>query len=285
MTQEQSNSIVNLGDLGKPANTLVKKISDAVGGIFAPYQTRRLAKAEAEAAVISAQSDIQITDLHRRAVRRWIEEEAQHQKNIESITAKALPLLNNDTNASAVDDDWIVNFFDKSRIVSNDQIRDLWSRILAGEANDPGTYSKRTVNFLAGLDKQEAQLFTKLCGFAWGIGTEAPLIFDASGEIYNRHGINFVSLNHLDTIGLIKFGSLAGFVQGEIPGGAYMVHYYGRRLKLNMRKNTNELDIGKVMFTQIGLELAAVCGSGPVEGFWEYVNTKWKAHLGSLGAE
>lgn len=52
MTKEQSNSIVNLGDLGKPADTLVKKISNAVGGIFAPYQVRRLAKAEAEAAVI-----------------------------------------------------------------------------------------------------------------------------------------------------------------------------------------------------------------------------------------
>ena len=210
MTKEQSNSIVNLGDLGKPADTLVKKISNAVGGIFAPYQVRRLAKAEAEAAVIQAQTDIQITDLHRRAVRRWIEEEAQRQENIETITTTALPLLNGDANAGAVDDDWIVNFFDKSRIVSDGQMRELWSRILAGEANDPGTYSKRTVNFISGLDKSEAELFTTLCGFACKVGTLVPLVFDSEGAIYNKHGINFNSLHHLEAVGLIKFGSLAG---------------------------------------------------------------------------
>lgn len=280
MTKEQSNSILNLGNLGKPADTLVKKISNAVGGIFAPYQVKRLAKAEAEAAVIQAQTDIQITDLHRRAVRRWIEEEKQRQENIETITTTALPLLNGDANAGAVDDDWIVNFFDKSRIVSDGQMRKLWSRILAGEANEPGTYSKRTVNFLSGLDKSEAELFTTLCGFAWEVGTLVPLVFDSEGEIYNKHGINFNSLQHLDAVGLIQFGSLAGFVRSNIPGGTYAVHYYRRRLEMHLSdSDSNELDVGKVMLTRVGLELATVCGSGPVDGFWEYVSEKWNAHL------
>ncbi|HLL76618.1 MAG TPA: hypothetical protein VK421_15295 [Pyrinomonadaceae bacterium] len=43
------NSIVNLGDLTKPATVLIEKISDAVGGVFRPYQIKRLAHAEAEA--------------------------------------------------------------------------------------------------------------------------------------------------------------------------------------------------------------------------------------------
>ena len=285
MVQEQSPSLVKLGDFGKPANTLVKKISDAVGGIFAPHQTRRLAKAEAEAALTKAQSDIQITDLRRRAVHRWIEEEAQRQKNIESITTKAFPLLNNDTNASSVGDDWIVNFFDKSRIVSDAHMQDLWSRILAGEANAPGTYSRRTVNFLSGLEKYEAQLFAKLCGFAWNLDVLVPLIFDSNAQIYNKHGINFVSLSHLDDIGLAQFSSLTGFVRQKLPA-TYVVHYYGRRLVLNWHENTdNELGIGTVMLTRIGQELAPICESAPVDGFWEYVNSRWKAHLQSPGTE
>ena len=40
------NPLVNLGDLSKPAVVLVEKISDAVGGIFKPYQIVRVAKAE-----------------------------------------------------------------------------------------------------------------------------------------------------------------------------------------------------------------------------------------------
>ena len=37
MPEGISNSLVNLGDITKPANTLIKKVSEAVGGLFAPY--------------------------------------------------------------------------------------------------------------------------------------------------------------------------------------------------------------------------------------------------------
>ena len=42
-------SIIKAGDLSKPANTLIEKIADAVGGYFKPFQIKRVAKAEAEA--------------------------------------------------------------------------------------------------------------------------------------------------------------------------------------------------------------------------------------------
>jgi hypothetical protein len=46
---DDMNSLVNLGDLTKPATVLVEKISDAICGAFLPYQIKRVAKAEAEA--------------------------------------------------------------------------------------------------------------------------------------------------------------------------------------------------------------------------------------------
>ena len=159
MSGDTSSSLVNLGELSKPADTLIRKVSNAVGGLFAPYQIKRLAKAEAKAALTKAQSEIDVTDLHKRAAHRWINEEAQRQNNMENIIARALPQLSESANADSVENDWIVNFFDKSRIVSDEQMQDLWSRILAGEANAPGTYSKRTVNFLSDLDKVDADLF------------------------------------------------------------------------------------------------------------------------------
>ena len=197
MPNNTPNSLINLGDLSKPANTLIKKASNAVGGLFAPYQIKRIAKAEVEAELIKKQSEIEITDLQRRAMSRWIDEEALHQKNMEDVTTKALPQLNEEAKADSIENDWLVNFFDKSRIVSDNEMQELWSRVLAGEANAPGTYSKRTVNFLSDLDKAEADLFTKLCGFVWMIGELRPLVFDASAEIYNRHGINFSSLRRV----------------------------------------------------------------------------------------
>ncbi len=269
------NDLINFGNLTKPADTLIKKISNAVGVLFEPRQIKRVAQAKAEAAKIEAQSEIELTDLHRRAARRWIGEEAQRQINMESITAKALPQLNDNATPASVADDWIVNFFERSRIVSDNEMQELWSRVLAGEANVPRTYSKRTVNFLSDLDKAEAALFTKLCGFAWEMGEVVPLVFDVEAKIYNKHGINFATLHHLDSIGLVKFQNLPGFARRDVPE-IFAVNYYGRLLNLERSKgDDNNLNIGKTLLTRTGRELSSICGSKPVEGFLEYVKTQW----------
>lgn len=286
MPSDTSISLLNLSKLSEPADTLIRKISNAAGVLFEPYQIKRVAKAKAEAAKTQAQSEIEITDLHRRAARRWIEEEAQRQKNMEDITARALPQLDEDAKPDSIEDDWIVNFFDKSRIVSDNQMQDLWSCVLAGEANSPGTYSKRTVNFLSDLDRTEADLFTKLCGFGWLMGDEGdeemiPIVFDDKAEIYNTFGINFGTLINLQSIGLIQFDSIRGFNSIKLPK-SILTHYYGRPLRLNLRKDAdNELEIGSVILTRIGQELAPICGSTQVDGFWEYVQGKWKDYVPS----
>ncbi|MFZ0035593.1 MAG: DUF2806 domain-containing protein [Sedimentisphaerales bacterium] len=249
-----------------------------MGGIFKPYQIKRVAKAEAEATLIKAQTEIQITDLHRRAMHRFVEEEANRQKNIEDITAKALPKLNDKADPSKVEDDWIVNFFDKCRIVSDNEMQNLWSRVLAGESNSPGTYSKRTVNFLSDLDKGEAEQFTRLCGFEWTIDSEiAPLIYDEyKHQIYKDQGINFDLLRHLESIGLIRFSDIEVYLYEGMPK-KLTVLYYGTSVTLEMPSySSNEINVGHVLFTKIGKELAPICGSKPVDGFLEYVIKKWK---------
>lgn len=185
MTEDKSTSLVNLGELSKPANTLIKKVSSAIGGVFEPWQIKRVAKAEAEAALIKAEGEIEITDLHRRAMHRFVEEEANRQENMEEITQKSLPHLNDESNPNQMEDDWVTNFFYKSRIVSDEEMQGLWAQVLAGEANSPGSYSKRTVNLLSDLDKKDAELFQTLCRFGWMIGNFYPLVFDPQADIYN----------------------------------------------------------------------------------------------------
>ena len=276
MTPDTPISLANLaGKLVKPADTLIKKISSAAGIL---YGLEKIAEAEAKAALIKARSDIEITDLQRRAANRWMAEEAQRQKNMEDITDKALPQLDENAKPESMDNDWVANFFDKCRIVSDGEMQGLWSRVLAGEANAPGSYSKRTVNFLSDLDKAEAGLFTKLCGFGWQIGNVVPLVFDVQAEIYNKYGINFSTLSHLESIGLVQFDNLAGFINQNLPK-KFDVLYYDRALVLEMPQDAgNPLQIGKVLLTRIGQELAPICGSKPVDGFWEYVKDQWKEY-------
>ncbi|SRR5260370_28050179 len=171
------NVVKALGELSKPATVLIEKVSDAIGGIARAWQIVRVARAEGVAKRIEAQAQIEVSELQQRAWRRFLLEEEHRQKNIENITRKALPDLSEESDPSKMDDDWIANFFDRCRLISDDEMQSLWSRVLAGEANVPGTYSKRTVNLLSTLDKKDAELFTRLCGFAWFVGSLVYLWF------------------------------------------------------------------------------------------------------------
>jgi hypothetical protein len=273
----ESNSIINIGDLSKPANTLIERISDAIGGIFRPYQIRRVAEAEAEAAKIHAVAEIEVSELQRRAIHRWMVEEAKKQQNIEGITQKALPQLSEDAKPDKLEDDWITNFFDKCRLISDEEMQVLWSNILAGEANSPGKYSKRTVNLLGSLDKSDAELFLRLCSFAVWMGEATPLVYDTEHDIYVGHGITFDALTHLETVGLIRFDSLAGFVQKGLAQKGY-VDYFDKKLWIEFPKHeNNDFQVGHVLLSKAGSQLATICASSSRDGFDQYLRDKWKA--------
>jgi hypothetical protein len=270
------SSLINLGELAKPATVLIEKISDAVGGVFKPYQIVRVAKADAAANQIRTEAQIQITDLQRRAMYRFLEEEAKKQSNIEDITQKALPHLRQDSTPQDIEDDWITNFFDKSRIISDSDMQQLWSRVLAGEANSPRSFSRRTVNLLSDLEKRDAELFATLCGFGWIMGDIVPLVFDSQDEIYNQHGINFSTLLHLESLGLIQFNNLSGFVFQKI-NKLGTASYYGTVVNLTFPNDKdNNFEVGKVLFTKAGQELAHVCDSKPIDGFFDFVCKHWE---------
>ena len=282
---------LNVGDLVKPIDTLIHKISDATGVLYEPRRIRRKAEAESDAAIVSAkaeaaadiiktESEIEITDLHRRAAQRWIQEEAKRQKNMEGIIDKAEPHLNAEAKPDSMEDDWITNFFDKCRLISDSEMQSLWARVLAGEANAPSTYSKRTVNLLSELDKSDAELFTELCGFGWMIeNLFTLLVFDETAEIYNRHKIDFDTLSHLNSIGLIQVEHVACFTRTSLPR-RFDAHYYGKPLPLEIfGVDNNVLKIGKTLLTKIGQELAPISGSKPVAGFYEYAKNQWWQYL------
>ncbi|MEQ9490898.1 MAG: DUF2806 domain-containing protein [Alphaproteobacteria bacterium] len=131
-------SLINIAELAKPASLLIEKISEAIGGAMRPRQIRRVAEAEADAAVILAKADIEISALQRRALGRFLLEEGVRQANIEKVTELAIRELEDDADPSKVDNDWIASFFEKARLVSDEDMQVLWSKLLAGEANSLG---------------------------------------------------------------------------------------------------------------------------------------------------
>jgi len=167
MAEGGGNNLINLGDLSKPATELINRVSDAVGGIAKPWQMKRVARAEVEAEKIRAEGSVEISEIERRGLERLVREEGQKQENIENITAKAIPNLGSEAKPENIEKDWLTHFFDRSRLVSDEEMQTLWANLLAGEANAPGQFSRRTVELVGTFDKKDAQLFTDLCKFVW----------------------------------------------------------------------------------------------------------------------
>ena len=271
-----NNSLVSTEGLTRPATVLIEKISEAVGALYEPRQIRQVAQAKADAAMTLAKGEMEINEVKRRALQRFVDEETRNQQNMESIVAKAIPVLDDNAPTENIESDWITNFFDNCRSVSDRDMQLLWSRILSGEANSPGSFSRKTVNLVADLDKSSAELFQTLCSFGWQFGEMfGPLIVDPREPIYTQRRIGLFSLGDLDAIGLIQINASSGFALKDLPKWI-TAGYQGQLVQLELPEDSgNILEVGIVLLTPSGLQLSQIVNPTPIDGFFEFIYDKW----------
>jgi len=269
------NSVINLGDISKPVTVLIEKISNAVGVLYEPRRIRKRAEAEVEAGKIKPLASIELNEIQQRGIDRLVHQEGRKQENIETITAQAAASIGEDANVEGLEEDWVAHFFKNCDTVSDKEMQSLWSRLLSGEATKPGTFSKRTVDFVAPMDKKDAQLFTEFCQFCWFIGDVTPLIMDVKSDIINKKGINFSSLKHFDAIGLISFESFSSYRRKGFGKYAHRL-YFGTPILIEFSNDSeNEILTGNALLTQAGQELAPICGAQRNDEFYEYIINEW----------
>lgn len=284
--------LVGLGQIGV---RLIEKISDATGVIYEPTRIARRANAEAKAAIIQAETDVEVAAIRARAAERFVNEQILHQANMEAIIEKASSRIEEDASPEDMADDWLLNFFDKSRMVSDDEMQEIWAHILADEANFPGAYSRRAVNILSELDKSDAELFNSLCRFRLitvrHLSITAPglppyprsrfntpsnppclAVMDLRNSIYSDHGIDYDALLHLEGLGLITTipQGYSSVSSGKVP---YVCE--NRHLILS---SSGPIPVGMAKFTSAGAQLSELCF--PLEtptGFADYLTGVWES--------
>lgn len=269
---------VDFSGLSEPATKLVEKISDAIGVLYEPTKMKKIAKAQSEVKKIEFQTSIELTELEERALRRTINSQARKQHNIDSITIKAAKEIDSQENndIELLDEDWINHFFNQCEDISDDMMQGLWSRVLTGEAQKSGSFSKRTLNFLSTLDKRDAELITNLGSTVWNQhNSPLPIVFSYEEEAIQKLGLDYDSLRHLESIGVITLGTMNYSVQFEKEYGYFT--YYDKAIMMKIgtkRKNTfmpikqNSVDIGMVLLTNIGRELIRISGSKPDDNYF-----------------
>lgn len=270
-------SLIDIGKLSEPATKLIEKVSDAVGGIAKPWQTERVAKAEAKAEIIKAQTRVEISEIEKRGLQRLAREEGRKQENIESITAQAAQRLSLDATPDQMDTDWLTYFFERAKLISDDEMQTFWSNLLANEANEPGTFSKITVNLASTLDKSDAQLFTNFCTCVWKFFDGFyPVAFEIDSQVpgLEDENIHFENLEHLSSLGLLTHVAM-GYAIFELPK-SFEASYFDRNHKFILAENSeNSLPTGNARFTQSGEQLFQICGAEPSSSYLDRTITYW----------
>ncbi len=169
--------------LEKLVNVVASGIGAVAGPMLAPWTARQHAKAkliEASSQATSLQTIAQAQASARRAltardatsgtveitreqiIQRLEFQEQKRQQNIVSVVRQAAEELGDE---EVIDDepdhDWTARFFEYVQDVSEEDIRSIWARILAGEVRTPGRVSLRTLSILRNMSRLEAELFSE----------------------------------------------------------------------------------------------------------------------------
>lgn len=165
------------------------------------------------------------------------------------------------------DFDWFVRFYESVGNVSNEQMQEIWAKILSGEINHPGSYSLRAIEILKNLSQRDAQLFGKICSFSICSGEH---IFIPFYESYlDECKIAYSEIMRLDELGLINSNGMLVLKMNVTPERNILLHN-NKLLITAQSANGNDvvIDIKQFPFTDVGRELSCTQTiATPVECF------------------
>lgn len=143
-----------------------------------------------------------------------------------------------------IDDDWLFAWRDYAGRVSNDDLQRLWGSVLAGEVKSPGRHSIRTLEFLKGLSKQEADLLSKLAKFV----IDGSLV-RTQADYLAAQGLPFGVLLQLQELGVLSGVEAVGLT------ATYPTVVPGRYLKALISHDrvlvVEDVDASKVLKSEI----------------------------------
>lgn len=278
----EKQALIDLSSLGDAATALVNRVSDAIGAVYAPTHLRRMASAEADANRVRALADQDLSDeLLRRTNARLVAREVRRQQNLDSVIAEAVRLLPDNARPEGLDIDWLNTVIDHCEKVSNEQMQSLWARLLAAEATKAGSFRRQTLSIVATLERHDAERFTSLGRYVWGMGGgfNAVMFTDSEGARFNSEDLTHGYLRNLESLGLIAF-TPGGIMSLPLPPKPTPVHYFDRQYSIGHVYDFHEtlsLPLGNVELTAAGQQLFRICGAKPDISAREMALARWRA--------
>ena len=180
-------------------------------------------------------------------------QERKRQKNIDDIVVIAANQLKGarEVPKDKVSVDWATRFFNIVQDISEDEMKLIWGKLLAGEVSSPGSYSLRAIELLKNLTSEEALLFTEASKFA--LRRTHEIIIIQSDDINNDYGLTFDKILTLTDAGLLKPIIDTAIDLEPLNGADGVVFTYGNyAIKANVK---SEVEIASYIYTTAGSQI------------------------------
>lgn len=226
------------------------------------------------------QQDENSVDFRRRAELALKENAVEYFASLELTTSLAKRILGADFNLDdidGVDPTWQKHWTEgATKVGVSDEDRVVWwSRLLAGEIQQPGTFSLRTLAVMDTLSTAEARLFTRLCGYAWNPSYPVLILPPDDSSLWKP---DFAEATLLESIGLAKFDSVNGFSvssRKETGSGRMMFHDDYFQIKAPPGKSV-KLRCGPLFLTDIGKEMYKLTSPEYSQSYCEEIVSEWR---------
>ena len=156
---------INTDGLAKFADT----ISFALGGTA--RGEKKMADAKAYAAEVEARTKYKVALIEAQGQETLanyvMAKESRKLSNTMAVIEKAQSHFTEGEQVSdePIDEGWENRFFNIVEEISDDELREIWGRVLAGEIKKPKSYSLRTLECLRNLKTEEASLIVKVAPY------------------------------------------------------------------------------------------------------------------------
>ena len=285
MSDENSSFISDIFGFGKTSDVVVtqigetgrlvlRKIANAIGVAHEPTRIERAGKARVNVEVYERRMIAAVED--EIALQRILSREKREYENKAAITRRALAEVDMEkVQPEKLSDDWLSNFYDAGKNITEEEMRFYYSKVLAGEINTPGSFSRVTINIMRGIDSSYAKMFADLCSFSCmtPFRPNQPIVFDVTNSIFISNGVHHGALKQLDAIGLASYkGDSMNFrpILSKLGYGhlEFKLSYFDEEKELVISDAIPPINLGGISLTQAGDELQKIVKTNKVEGYF-----------------
>lgn len=179
---------------------------------------------------------------------------------------------------------------DSAKFVNDEDMKLIWSKVLSGEFESPGTFSKSLIRVLSELPKFYAEVFSNLCRtqisvYNFDTNNRAVSHIQSvflprniiNGQEYNDMGLHFNMITELQNMGLIYYyGTNESAITWDSSIYPTVKVKYGEEEITVTKFQDKTFLMGAVTLTSLGESLANITKVVTIPGYINHIKEYFK---------